>query len=402
MKKTKEENARREFLKICGLTSIPFLLPATSFSSDFLPLVRDKKTGKGSSVVNFISDGLAFSPMEYIQKLNEIDKEKTIKPDYYYHGGVTQQLEKECARITGKEKAIYLPTGTMANQLAIKLLNGSNTKVMVPENSHVYRDEADAAQSVHHKRLIPLGKDKPYFELEDLKQAINYTNENEVFKSGIGTVVIENPVRRANGRAVPLAEIKKIAGFCREKGYKLHLDGARIHLASVYQNVSVTEYASYFDTVYLSLYKYLNATGGAMLCGEAKVIDEVSHHIKILGGTAFQSWSNTAVALHYLENIEDRWREVIIKVNSLIAGLNKIYGITITALNNGTNIYYLKLEDGINFTQLADYLYKEHLIWIGVTNDIGMVNLYVNESLLTRDNNTLINAWKKGIEKARS
>jgi len=89
-----------------------------------------------------------FSPRDYLDKLNEIDSINSIEIDYYYKGGVTRELEDEFARITGKEKAIYLPTGTMANQLALKLLNGSNTKAIVPENSHVFRDEADASQAV--------------------------------------------------------------------------------------------------------------------------------------------------------------------------------------------------------------------------------------------------------------
>ncbi len=115
----------------------------------------------------------------------------------------------------------------MANQLAIKLLNGNNTKVIVPDNSHVFRDEADAAQSVHKLRLIPLGKNKAYFNLNDVKNAIKYLDENEVFKSGLGTVMIENPIRRADGTIIPLKTIVEITEYCREQGYKLHLDGAR-------------------------------------------------------------------------------------------------------------------------------------------------------------------------------
>jgi len=70
----------------------------------------------------------------------------------------------------------------MANQLALKLLNGSNTKVIFPENSYVFRDEADASQAVHNMRLIPMGKDKAYFQLHDLKRAMKYIDENEVIK----------------------------------------------------------------------------------------------------------------------------------------------------------------------------------------------------------------------------
>ena len=310
MKKQGDNNQRRDFLKKCGLSTVPFLFPAISLSAAPLLEHQTNSTNNTKFPVNFIYDGLAFSPQEYLEKLNEINKSHPIQPDFYGNGGATKALEDTFAKITGKEKAIYLPTGTMANQLAIKLLNEDNTKVLVSENSHIYRDEADAAQSVHGKRLIPVGKGKAYFNLNDLKSTIRYLNENEVFKSGIGTVAIENPIRRADGTTVPIETIKELSEYCKENGYRLHLDGARIHLAAAYTKVSLAAYASYFDTVYISLYKYLNATGGAILCGDAALIDKIVHEIKIHGGTVFQSWNNTAVALHYLRDIDERWKKV--------------------------------------------------------------------------------------------
>lgn len=402
MKEIKKENNRRDFLKKCSFSTIPFLLPTIGLSAMSFENSKDKTHPKNQVPVNFIYDGFGFNPSEYIDKLQEINKSKPIEPDFYGDGGTTKLIEEEFAKITGKEKAIYLPTGTMANQLAIKLLNENNTKVIVPENSHVYRDEADAAQSVHSKRLIPVGKGKPYFDLADLKETIAYTDNNEVFKSGLGTVVIENPVRRADGTYVPIDTLKEISTYCKENTYKMHLDGARIHLASAFSNVSIAEYASYFDTVYISLYKYLNAAGGAILCGDAKIIDQISHQIKTLGGTVFQSWNNTSMALHYLNGIEERWSEVIKSTQNLIAELTKIVGVRITTLKNGTNIYDLTLSGDISLKKLAIYLYEEHNIWLGRANEQGIVKFTVNESLLTRDFNDLLNAWKKGIEHARN
>ena len=184
-----KKNDRRTFLKLIGCSTIPAtILGGTPFVG--ADVNRKKENRKA---VNFIYDGLAFSPKQYLDKLNDIQKEKPIGPDFYGNGGVTKLLEEKFASLTGKEKAIYLPSGTMANQIAIKLLNGNNTKVMVPENSHVFRDEADAAQGVHNKRLIPLGKGKAHFDLNDLKEGIAYTLNNEVFKSGLGTVGNRKP-----------------------------------------------------------------------------------------------------------------------------------------------------------------------------------------------------------------
>jgi len=214
MKDRKEGTSRRDFFKIGGLSTIPLLIPPMAYGMSHAPDVQKDIPDGGKPAVNFIYDGPMFSPRDYLAKLNEIDLTNTIEIDYYSSGGVTKALEDEFARITGKEKAIYLPTGTMANQLAIKLLNGSNTKVIVPDNSHVYRDEADAAQSVHNLRLIALGKDKAYFTRKDVEETIKYLDENEVFKSGLGTVMIENPIRRADGTVIPIEIIKGQDSYC--------------------------------------------------------------------------------------------------------------------------------------------------------------------------------------------
>lgn len=394
MKKVIEENNRRDFLKKCGLSTVPFLLPTVGLNAmswsenNKIDLINNPEVA-----VNFIYDGLKLSPRQYLEKLTEIDQGESIEPDFYGNGGTTKELEERFAKLTGKEKAIYLPTGTMANQLAIKLLNGKNTKVIVPENSHVFRDEADASQSVHRLRLVPISKDRSYFQLDELVSTVKYINENEVFRSGLGTVVIENPIRRANGTAVPIETIKEVSAYCKNNGYKMHLDGARIHLASAFTNVSIEEYASYFDTIYVSLYKYLNATGGAMLCGDAEIIDQVSHQIKILGGTMYQNWNNTAIALHYLDGITERLNQVVVTANKLINELNKIDGISISSIENGTNIYNLKLADNISSKELTKKLFEEHNIRLRSSeNDI--VRFAVNESLLTRDLQEIINAWK--------
>lgn len=348
--------------------------------------------------INFITDGIGFSPEEYIEKLSEINRSEKIERDLYGNGGSTKLLEEEFAVITGKEKCIYLPTGTMANHLSVKLLNGENTKVIVPENSHMFRDEADGLFSVHRKRLIPIGKGKPYFELDDLKETLDYLKSGETFDSGTGTVVIENPVRRADGKYVPIETIKEISDFCRENGYKLHLDGARIHLASAYTNIPISEYSSFFDTIYISLYKCLNAAGGAVVCGDSEVIDRIPHQIKIHGGTVFQSWNNTAMALHFQKNIESKWQEIISLSENLIVEINKIDGIRIEKIEQGTNIFNLVPNQNIDFNEFSNFLGKEHKIYIGRITDTGKIKFTINESLFRMEIYKILNIWEKGIE----
>jgi len=290
-----------------------------------------------------------------------------------------------------------MPTGTMANQLAIAVLSGENTKVFVQDLSHVYRDEADAAQSVFQKRLMPLAKGETCFTADELKKAVESLNEQEVFKSGIGAVSIENPVRRADGRMVSIEDTRKISDYCRTNNIKLHLDGARIFMTAAWSGVSVKEYASYFDTVYISLYKYLGASAGAVLCGDKKVIEKMPHLIKIHGGAMYSNWANAAMALNRLEGLETRLQNVVTKSAELFAALNKIPGINITALNAGTNIYQLQLGKEVDAKKLQSTLRNSYNIRMPFPDSNNKLMFSVNETLLYRDNNFIVDAFKKAI-----
>jgi threonine aldolase len=386
---------RRNFLKTSGLTLLPGLLPAVpslanNASMDPLP--------ENEPQVNFGGDGEIFDGPAYWEQLQMANNKQPIKIDRYGSGGAVTELEKQFEIITGKEKAIYMPSGTMANQFAIAALSGENTKVFVQDTSHVYRDEADAAQSVFNKRLMPLAKNETYFTADVLKQAIENLGNEEVFKSGIGCVSIENPVRRTDGRMVPIGEIKKISEYCRSNNIKLHLDGARIYMASAWSGVTVKEYASYFDTIYISLYKYLGASGGAILCGNKDLIEKMPHMIKIHGGNMFGNWLNAAMALHRLEGLEERLKKTISHANEIFAALQQIPGVKITALDGGTNIYKMQVPAGISGQKLASHLATKYFIRSLRPGPGGDIMIAVNETLLKRDVKYFQDAFKDAIK----
>ncbi|WP_338868354.1 beta-eliminating lyase-related protein [Spirosoma sp. SC4-14] len=380
---------RRTFLRLSGLTA------ASDFSYKSLLNSLDPEP------VRFVGDGPMYSPEQCIAKLQEINKNHPIERDAYGKGGSIDQLTKAFAEMTGKEAAIYLASGTLANQLAISVLSGENTKVFVQETSHVYRDEGDAAQSVFSKRLIPLASEKAFFTLEELQQSIEDHLQGEVFRSGFGAVSIENPVRRCDGQYVPISEIKRISTYCREKGYKLHLDGARIHLAAAFSGTSVAEYASHFDTIYISLYKYLGAPGGAMLCGPKAIIDRMEHLAKVHGGVIYMNWVSAAMALHHLNGIDDRFKKMATQSKQLFSSLNQLPGITITPLENGTNIAGLKLAANVNASKLIDSLWQKHRIALARNMVDNTTRLMVNDSLLNRSNDQIVAAFKEALTVAK-
>ena len=293
-----------------------------------------------------------------------------------------------------------MPSGTMANQFAIAMLSGENTKVFVQDTSHVYRDEADAAQSIFNKRLIPLAKNQTFFTADELKKAIENLDSEEVFKSGLGCVSIETPVRRTDGRMVPIDEIKKISEYCHSKNIKLHLDGARIYMASAWSGVSIKEYASYFDTIYISLYKYLGASGGAILCGDKTFIEKMPHMIKIHGGNMFGNWLNAAMASYKLEGIGERLQEAIKRSKEIFSALNQIPGVKVSQLDGGTNIYNMKFPAGLQGPKFVETL-NSYFIRIPRPDANGDSKISVNETLLYREPKYITDALREAFNKAK-
>lgn len=391
---------RRDFLRNTGMSVLPLVAP-------FIPaLGADNKNfplpPAAEAPVEFYGDSVLYKPVDYINKLQEIHTKSTpLDMDFYGKGGAVTALEKKFAQITGKEQAIFMPTGTMANQFAIHVLSGENTKVFVQETSHVYRDEADAAQSLFNKRLIPLAKEQAGFTVDELQQSVDYHRKGEVFASGIGVVSIENPVRRADGKFIPLDELKKISAYCRQQGFKLHLDGARLHIASAWSGVSIAEYASLFDTVYISLYKYLGASAGAILCGDKAVIEKMVHLMKIHGGSMFSNWTNAAMALYHAESAESRWQQTRKRAEELIALINQLPELKISPVPSGTNIHTMQIGKGVDIQKFGTSLSKDHNIGISRPNPTGMLRFTFNESVLTREASAIVNSFKAALQAAK-
>lgn len=385
---------RRKFLKTSGAALLPAMIPVSSVLATGMG--HTQPAAPTGPAVKFFGDGEMFEPVDYLAELQKFQATTGIGRDRYGMGGSIEALEKKFTEITGKEKAIFMPSGTMSNQLAISVLSGENTKVIVQETSHVFRDESDAAQTIFSKRLVPLAKDAAYFTGQQLAEGIAALKEAEVFKTNVGAVSIENPVRRADGRVVPLEEIKKISAYCRSNNIGLHLDGARIFLASGWTGVSIKEYASYFDTVYISLYKYFGAAAGAMLCGPREVIDKMAHLVKVHGGAMYGNWANAAMALHRMEGFETRLQNAIQASKAIFAALNKLPGVKIGALDGGTNIYTLDLDKKIDRKKLRDTL-RESNILMPIPEGDNRAMLMVNETLLYQPVDAIVNAFKKGL-----
>jgi len=201
-KMNKKANNRRNFIKQSGLLGLASVvnLPAMAFSG--------QNNNKSLPYVNFTRDGLDFSPEDYAKKLVEIADKKGIAIDSYSNYGVVEALEKKMASVLGKEAAVFMPTGTLANHVAIRKLAGEKSRVLVQAESHIYNDSGDCLGELSGLNVVPLNPGQTQFTLKNLKAQSNRVQHGRV-KTSIGAISIESPVRRANNQVFDFEEMKK-------------------------------------------------------------------------------------------------------------------------------------------------------------------------------------------------
>jgi threonine aldolase len=266
--------------------------------------------GEEDRRVRLMGDGLGHTPLEYAALLHRLIDEKGIVPDSYSLGGIVEKLEQDCARVLGKERAIFMPTGTLANHMAVRALAGGASRVVVQEDSHLYQDEGDCAQTLSNLTLMPLAAGRATFTADELERVLETTKGARVV-SRVSAISVETPVRRKQGERFDPVELKKIIAIARREGIRLHLDGARLFLEAAYSGENVADYSKPFDTVYVSLYKYFNAASGAILAGPREIIDGMYHGRRMFGGGLNHVWPFALVAQHYLAGFGDRYSRAV-------------------------------------------------------------------------------------------
>jgi threonine aldolase len=273
--------------------------------------------------------------------------------DFYLTEGAVAALELAFSRLLGKESAVFMPTGTMANQIAIRLLCGDRRRLLVQRESHVYQDEGDAAS---------MASESPY-------------------PTTVGAVSLESPIRRLDGRTLPLEQVERISALVKRQGAGLHLDGARLLLMNGSAGFEIARYCEPFDTVYVSLYKYLGAPFGAVLAGGKDMMDKVREMRHVLGGTIFHGWVAAVPALEQLDGFGERFARARQAGEQLLAALSKVDGITVERVPDGSNIAFLQLAPRIA-DGLAERLQAQGIVIANVKS--GRLPLTINETILRR------------------
>ena len=377
---------RRGFVSALGATAGLGCLPYTSALAS--------TAVEPDRIVHTSGDGIGITPREYAALLNRLCQSKVVVDDNYLLGGEVEAFEQHWAKLLGKETAVFMPSGTLANQLALRALAGSKRRVIVPEVSHIYNDTGDACQTLSGQTLMPLGPGRATFTRADVEAVLTRTAGGRV-ATDVGAIVIESPIRRLSGQMFDWDEVKRISALARDKGIGMHLDGARLFMASAYTGISPAEYAAHFDTVYISLWKYFNCGIGAILAGPKRVLDGMFHVRRMFGGNLAVGWNAALVARHYMDGFEGRLKSAVQISETFYSAMAKHPRITIERIPNGTNLTRVTFK-GVSAADVAKQL-AERGVAMSAPREPATLTFGVNETWNRMPAADLIRAFEQAL-----
>ena len=343
-----------------------------------LPYVPTLATGiEPERVVHTSGDGLGITPREYAALLHKLCQGRDVTDDNYLLGGEVEAFEKHWAKLLGKETAVFMPSGTLANQLALRALAGSKRRVIVPELSHVYNDTGYACQTLSGLTLLPLAAGQATFAVADVEAVLTRTAGGRV-ATEVGALLIESPIRRLSGQLFDWEEAKRVTGFARSKGIRTHLDGARLFIASAYTGITPAEYSAPFDTVYVSLWKYFNSGIGAILAGPKSVLDGMYHVRRMFGGNLAVGWNAALVARHFMDGFEGRLSSAVQMSETFYAAMATHPRVAIERIPGGTNLTRVSIK-GVSAADVSKRLAERGVAMSG-PNGPATITFAVNET----------------------
>lgn len=286
-----------------------------------------------------------------------------VGDDVFGEDQTVNKLQETVSTLLGKESALFVPSGCMSNQLALKAHTEMGDEVIMEQDAHMFNYETAAPSIMSAVQVKTIPGVRGVFRSEELPQhirpAIYYMPRTRV-------ICIENTHNRAGGAIFPIEEIKKISSFCKERGILFHLDGARLWNASVASGISMREWAQYFDSVSVCFSKGLGAPVGSAICGSTEFVTKAHKWRKVFGGGMRQSGIIAAGALYAVQNNIERLKEDHEKAKYFSQELSKIKSFEIDLESVQTNIVLVDVKKTGKTPQEIIALLKEQGVLISV------------------------------------
>lgn len=268
-------------------------------------------------------------------KMREAMARAPVGDDVFGEDPTVNQLEERTADLLGKESAMFVPSGTMGNQLAVRLHTQAGDEVILEAGAHIFNYESGASAMLFGVTIRPIAGQRGIFTAEDFE---SICKPPDIHRSPQTLVCVENTHNVGGGSVWPIGDLTQLSAAVHQRGLKLHLDGARLWNASAAAGIPEKTYADLADSVSVCFSKGLGAPIGSILAGTKEFIARGRRFRKMLGGGMRQAGVLAAAALYALDHHRQRLVEDHDNASALAAGLATIPGVIAAPKSVQTNI----------------------------------------------------------------
>jgi threonine aldolase len=295
-------------------------------------------------------------------EMREAMAEAEVGDDVYRDDPTVNRLEELAASMLGKEAALFVPSGTMGNLIALLVHCQRGDEAIVGDKSHIYLNEAGGMSALGGIQPCPVPNQKDgTLDLDDILASIR---TEDVHHPITRLICLENTQNICGGVPLTPAYTREVGELARKNNLSLHIDGARIFNAAAAQNVSVRDLVDPADSVMFCLSKGLASPIGSMLVGTNKFIARARHLRKMLGGGMRQVGIVAAAGIISLEKMTKRLTDDHIRAHKLADGLRKTKGVVVDEGSPHSNMVYLNLADDVKIdaTTIIDSAAKQGIL----------------------------------------
>lgn len=260
-----------------------------------------------------------------------------VGDDVYAEDPTINKLQDMAAKITGKKAALFVPSGSMGNLIALYINCGKGNEVLTHKNSHIMHYELSSVAAIAGAMPIAVDGERGILTPKELKK---HLRPDIYYMSKVKMIEIENSHNKEGGTCYKLPELKAVSEFAKKNNMKVHMDGARMFNASAATNIPVKKMCSFVDTVTFCLSKGLGAPVGSILCGSEKFIEKARRIRKMLGGGMRQVGVLAAAGIYALENNVKTLELDMINAKKIAKSLSLVKWAKIDLDSVETNILY--------------------------------------------------------------
>ena len=289
-----------------------------------------------------------------------------VGDDVFGEDPTVNLLQSKTAELLGKEAALFVPSGQMGNQLAIRSHTSPGDEVIVAENAHIIHYESAAAAALSGVQLSPVGCPAGYPTVQSFEGKFR---GGYYWEPRPTLVALENTINRASGAIFPQSEIEKIEAATRDHQLNLHLDGARLWNASVASGISLADLARPFDSVTVCLSKGLGAPVGSVLAGSKEFVQTAHRYRKMFGAGMRQVGFLAAAGLYAIDNNVERLKEDHENAGRLARTIEGLPGVEIDLDSVQTNIVIFRTT-GTDVDELLRNLQQRNILMIKFGPDL--------------------------------